>query len=464
MLDLQAPINHVSTSLKRILTKYFVRKEEVLSISLTLNKTNLHSLAPVDANWFFWNHPANDETILGLGRAVQITVSGPDRFETLNHKLQQLHSNWKWIDPEQTNHKPLGYLCFAFNHTDQMTGPWSGLPNSGLFLPELTIQQKDNGCVATFSAKLGKNVSIESVHQRWATLFTALMDSLCCKHTPPGCRTTLKKITTSADQGQWQQLISKAQSSISSGTIEKVVPARHLLVQAERNLDPKQLMTALGYLYPNSMLLTSRIGGRVFVSATPECFVNYQKGEIQCDALAGTIQRSATEKIDQDLGQSLLSDPKAKHEHQLVVQDITTSLGTICTNLEFPEQPSLLCLRNLQHLHTEIRGQLKPDISLLQAAAKLHPTAAVNGYPGPEATRWLMQNEGIDRGWYAGVAGWIDYNGDGKLAVLLRCALLDENHADLFAGAGITAESDANAEYAETELKFRVMLEALENA
>lgn len=75
-----------------------------------------------------------------------------------------------------------------------------------------------------------------------------------------------------------------------------------------------------------------------------------------------------------------------------------------------------------------------------------------------------MQNEPIDRGWYAGAAGWIEYDGNGKLAVLLRCALLDNNYADLFAGAGITAESDPDAEYAETELKLRVMLEALENA
>jgi menaquinone-specific isochorismate synthase len=223
-------------------------------------------------------------------------------------------------------------------------------------------------------------------------------------------------------------------------------------------------MTALSYLYPNSMLLASQIRGRIFVSATPECLVCYQKGKIQCDALAGTIQRSASEKKDHDLGQFLLSDPKAKHEHLLVVQNIAASLKAICSGIEYSEQPSLLRLRNLQHLHTEITGQLKHDITLLETAAKLHPTAAINGYPGPEAGRWLRHNESIDRGWYAGAAGWIDYSGNGKLAVLLRCALLKNDHADLFAGAGITAESDPDTEFAETELKFGVMLEALENA
>jgi menaquinone-specific isochorismate synthase len=223
-------------------------------------------------------------------------------------------------------------------------------------------------------------------------------------------------------------------------------------------------MTTLEYLYPNSMLLASRMGERTFLSATPECLLSLQNGYIYCDALAGTIHRSANEQKDRDLGQTLLTDPKAKHEHQLVVEDITTSLGAICSDINHCDKPSLLRLRNLQHLHTKIEGQLKSDITLLDAAARLHPTAAVNGHPGPEAKQWLMQNESIERGWYTGAAGWIDYSGNGKLAVLLRCALLDNNQADLFAGAGITAESDANAEYAETELKFSVMLEALENA
>jgi menaquinone-specific isochorismate synthase len=212
------------------------------------------------------------------------------------------------------------------------------------------------------------------------------------------------------------------------------------------------------------MLLASRIGERTFVAATPERLISWQNGEIRCDALAGTMQRSASEKNDQELAQLLLSDPKARHEHQLVVKDIDASLEHICANVKYSKQPSLLPLRNLQHLHTEIRGRLKPDITLLEAAARLHPTAAVNGYPGPEASQWLKQNEPIERGWYTGAAGWIDWDGNGTLAVLLRCALLDKNCADLFAGAGITSESDPDAEYAETELKFGVMLEALENA
>ena len=457
-------IDRVSSDLKSSLSADLVAQKQITSITLPIKDINLRSLPTTEGSWLFWNHPAAEETILGLGSAVQITATGPNRLTTLNHRLEQLRSNWQWLDQEQTGCNPQIFVCFTFNPTDQMTGPWSGLPNSGLFLPELTILQRDNYCTAIFSADFMKGSEIELIHQRWIKLFTLFINSMNRQDSPPGCKTSLTRVSTSANQEEWSELISKAQNSISSGIMEKVVPARHLRVCAERNLNPKQLMTALSYLYPSSMLLGSSIQGRTFISATPERLVSYQDGIVNCDALAGTTHRSAVEKLDQDLGQQLLADNKARHEHQLVVEDISASLKKVCSEIEHLKQPSLLRLRNLQHLHTEITGRLKSDISLLQAAERLHPTAAVNGYPGPNAAQWLTQNEPFERGWYTGTAGWINWDGNGTLAVLLRCAILDDNYADLYAGAGITLESAADAEYAETELKFSVMLEALENA
>ncbi len=464
MLDPQALINHVSSYLRRELTAELVKQSQTLSITLPVKDLRLRSLPDIDGDWFFWNRPADDEIILGLGHAMRITAYGQDRLEILDRGLREIHHNWERIDPELTGFRPLSYFCFAFDPADPMIGPWNSLPNSGLFLPELTLQQRDNRCAASFSVDLRKNQDMERIHQRWMVLFSTLLASLNQPHTTPGCKTALSRISSSADQSKWHHIVTKAQGAISAGTLKKVVPARHMRVLAEHKLDPSRLMTTLGFLYPNSMLLAARIEEQIFVSATPERLASHHNGEISCDAMAGTIHRSATEQRDHYLGELLLSDPKSRHEHQLVVEDINASLEPICSNIKYQKQPSLLRLRNLQHLHTEISGKLKPGINLLQAASRLHPTAAVNGYPGPEASQWLKQNESFDRGWYAGAAGWIDCHGDGELAVLLRCALLDQDQADLFAGAGITDGSDADAEYAETELKFGVMLEALENA
>jgi isochorismate synthase EntC len=69
--------------------------------------------------------------------------------------------------------------------------------------------------------------------------------------------------------------------------------------------------------------------------------------------------------------------------------------------------------------------------------------------------------EGFDRGWYAGAVGWMDERGDGELAVALRCGLLWEDGARLFAGNGIIAGADPGAELEETEVKLRALLGAL---
>lgn len=464
MLDPQAIIDQISAHLRRELTPAVTKQGLALSISLPLPEVRLRSLPPITGDWFFWERPTEDEIILGMGYALHLTATGQDRLGTLNRRMREIRQGWRWIDPEQTGISPMSYLCFAFSPNDRMEGPWSSLPNSGLFLPELTLRQSNNLCVASFSANLEMERDTDSIQQRWTGLLSDLIAALIRPQDTPGCKTTLTEIATSSDRTEWRRLIAMAQAAISAGRMEKLVPARHQRVQAQRRFDAGQLMDTLNYLYPNSMLLATRIGKRVFVSATPERLISLCNGVITCDAIAGTIHRSAVEAKDRELGDLLLSDPKIRHEHQLVVDGIKASLGPICTGLDYQIQPSLIRLRNLQHLFTEIRGRLKPDVDLLQAADRLHPTAAVNGHPSAEAGQWLKQNSHFERGWYTGAAGWIDYQGNGELAVLLRCALLDNEHADLYAGAGITGGSDADAEYDETELKFRVMLEALENA
>ncbi len=464
MLDPNSLITRVDLYLRRELKAALPGHGQILSITIPAQEIHLRGLPEIKGDWFFWDHPTKDERILGLGEALRITASGEDRLEQLNLEMGKIHANWEWIDPELTGLHPLCHICFAFNPDDPMQGAWQGLPNSGLYLPKLTLRQQNNLCVIAFSTDLSKDQDPNSIHQHWMELFTELIESLHRPHQPPGCKTSLVRTATSSNQNQWQQLLDGADAEISSGTMEKVVPARHLQIQAQRTLNPRQLMSTLNYLYPSSILLATHLSGRIFVSATPERLASSDGNSITCDAVAGTMRRSAVEQRDMDLGTFLLTDPKIAHEHRLVVENIKDSLRPLCTDIEYPDQPALKRLRNLQHLWTEIRGQLKPEINLLQVAAALHPTAAVNGFPGAQARAWLRQNEPFERGWYAGAAGWIDCSGNGELAVLLRCALLDNDRADLFAGAGITAGSDADTEYAETELKFGVMLEALENS
>jgi len=117
---------------------------------------------------------------------------------------------------------------------------------------------------------------------------------------------------------------------------------------------------------------------------------------------------------------------------------------------------------NIQHLATTVSGELRqPAASVLELAALLHPTPAINGTPSDAARRLISELEGIERGWYAGAVGWMDGRGDGELAVAIRCGLLYEDGARLYAGNGMMPDSDPAAELEETRLKLRVLLGAL---
>jgi isochorismate synthase EntC len=148
-------------------------------------------------------------------------------------------------------------------------------------------------------------------------------------------------------------------------------------------------------------------------------------------------------------------------EHETVVRAIREALAGVTEQLLATDQPQLRRLRNIQHLATEIVGRVRPEVDVLELVRRLHPTPAVCGWPREAARLVISAIEHFDRGWYAGPVGWLDGQGEGEFAVALRSALVRLDHAWLFAGNGIMGDSQPEAEFAEVNLKFRPLTEAL---
>jgi len=109
-----------------------------------------------------------------------------------------------------------------------------------------------------------------------------------------------------------------------------------------------------------------------------------------------------------------------------------------------------------------VTGVLGKEASALALAASLHPTAAICGTPTDAAMELIRDLEGMDRARYSGPVGWVDSRGNGEWGIALRCGEIAGTRARLFAGCGIVAGSQASAELAEAETKFRPMRIALE--
>jgi menaquinone-specific isochorismate synthase len=260
---------------------------------------------------------------------------------------------------------------------------------------------------------------------------------------------------------EWEQVVGEAVRRIThSATLRKVVLARDLYAAADGPIDPRVLLRRLADRYPGCF--TFAVSG--MVGATPELLIRKDGWEVSSLVLAGTSPRGATANADAGLARDLLGSAKENEEHKYAVESLRDALAPLCAAMYIAPRPELIRLPNVQHLGTRVRGTLAETRSALALAAAVHPTAAVGGTPTDAAVEVIRELESMDRERYAGPVGWVDAAGNGEFGIALRCAQLDGDRARLFAGCGIVAGSVPAAELAETQVKFRPMRAALEQA
>jgi isochorismate synthase len=198
------------------------------------------------------------------------------------------------------------------------------------------------------------------------------------------------------------------------------------------------------------------------VGATPELLLRKRGAELLSHPLAGSARRSANAAEDERAAQALLASTKDHDEHRHVVEAIVEGLAPYCSHIDAQPRPVLHATASMWHLGTRIHATLKdPQASAAELLAQLHPTPAVCGTPRLAALQRIRELEPVPRGFYAGAVGWLDAQGDGDWYVAIRCARLQGTQLRLYAGAGIVAESQPEAEVAETAAKFAALLNAL---
>lgn len=271
---------------------------------------------------------------------------------------------------------------------------------------------------------------------------------------PPPGPVNLRYATGRLPVTGYRSAVAEAVRRIRTGQLRKVVLAHDLLATADTPIDPRFLLRGLAEQYPSCFCYA--VDG--LVGATPELLLRRRGDQVSARLLAGTVWPGT------GTAEALLSSAKNRSEHAFGIDSLAAALRPFCTALEIPAEPSVIQLRNVAHLASDVHGTLADDTRLLRLAAAAHPTAAVGGTPTDLAVRTIAELEPMDRGRYAGPVGWIDAAGDGELGVALRCAELDGSTARLFAGCGIVAGSDPDTEATEAAAKFVPVRDALERS
>lgn len=384
---------------------------------------------PNGAPFWFQARPAQGSFQLGIGHALQVTSAGPNRFAALDNAFAGLASHWRY------NGSPRAFCGFAFDDSSQ-----TPLPNALLALPAILLEARDGRCLATFSTPADR---IAQAPALWRNLLAPPRCQPASRLLPPADRTL-------ADRA-WIARVHAALRAIAEQRLDKIVLTRKLALQAAGAIPAAPLLGNLLRQQPGSLIYAHGNGHSVFLGATPERLVRLHAGQIEADALAGTAWA----------GSPALDAPKNRREQSLVVAAIVDSLANCC---DAPLQigPATVCeAGEVRHLRTRVGGRAAAGITLFDLVRALHPTPAVGGFPAAAALDWLAAHGERRSGWYSGGFGSIAPDGDGEFAVALRSALIDGNHIELQAGAGIVAGSDPAQELAETDAKFGTLLAAL---
>lgn len=341
-------------------------------------------------------------------------------------------------------------------------GVWGAAPAARWIVPRVTFTRRANRilCAVAGASDEGRAMQLrDAALQQLAQLARAAGHGHALPQAP-------------APQVQWGESadafcarVAAAVAAIQRGEMQKVVLARACRVRCAEPIHPGRLLRRMGAAEPDAFLFAMPLPqeGAVLVGASPERLVRVCGGEVQAEALAGSAARAATPQADAAAAQALRESKKNWAEHdwvRLFVARALTGAVHASHNL-LAAQPRILSTARIHHLHTPFRVRRRDSFGLPELAARLHPSPAIAGVPTGAALHWLRENEPLARGAYAGPVGWLGRDGEGALAVSLRCAHVRGRVATVFAGAGIVADSDPRAEFEETQLKMRVMLDAL---
>jgi menaquinone-specific isochorismate synthase len=438
--------------------------QRIASISLPIDAVDplvvLDTIVKSNQKHFYFERSSQEESVLAFDSALQLETEGNHRFTNIKQFIQSTVSQTTHFGSLGIPFSGTHFFC-NFSFFDQSSDP-QAFPSASVFLPRWQVARTESGSSIVANVLINPELNPEvAVNDIWQML----QNVQSIKHTIISLavetpRSFFKQQFVS-EPDRFKKSVATALQFIQAHQFDKIVLADALDVTSPIPLNVVTSLSKLRSRYPNCYIFSANNGkGATFIGASPERLVSIHQNRLMTDALAGSIARGKTRAEDARLAQALLNSAKDKHEHQVVIDSISHHLKNLGLTPQLAPA-RLLQLPNIQHLLTPIRALVTSKIHLLDAVAELHPTPAVAGAPKKLACEHIRAFESFERSLYAAPIGWVDHEGNGEFAVGIRSAMIQGNHARLFAGAGIVAGSSPEKEFAEVQLKLQALLTAL---
>jgi isochorismate synthase len=370
-----------------------------------------------------WREPGDAHPRLLVARSLEATYTG--------------------LPPALDAQAPAGFAFFPFRDSDH---------NPALFLPadvRYDTAQPETVAVAPAARELVPGLT--------AWLALPQLAKLAWHHSP-------QPVPRTATEAEYTQLVRTGVSAIADKSVVKVVSSRAARRPLPAGFDPLAAFDELSDKYPRAFVsLVSVPGVGTWLGASPEVLA-----EVTADGQFHTMALAGTQPIMPGLTpQAAIWRQKEIEEQALVARYIVSCFKQLRLREYHETGPRTVAAGQLLHLRTDFEVDLKnvpfPSALGTDMLRLLHPTSAVGGMPKVAALAFLQQHEGYDRAYYSGFLGPVNVEAPGvsRLFVNLRCLQVRATEAILYAGTGLTIDSDPEREWQETEMKMQTVATVL---
>lgn len=467
-----------------------------------MNRLHPHyKVAEMTKEQFFYAYKelaktAEQHVLLESGRTGKLCIAGVDPLVTLTSK--QSHSvELEWRDgmKEVREGEPLelvsaiiesmkmenvpelpdfqggaiGFISYDYARTyepiEEMTVDDLDTPDVFFYLFDRWAVLDQDTETVYFMALPGRGLDVSKMEREWLDAAEVGLSNraiptsdLTIDYTRP------ENVEVSVTGPQFEQMVRDVQQYIADGDVNQV----NLSVRQSKLLsaDPLSMYEALRSFNPSPYMAS--IGAKEFavVSGSPELLLKKRGTELSTRPIGGTRPRGATKIEDEAFEKELLSNEKEKGEHIMLVEQELEDFGQVCV-LETVETDEFMVIErysHVMHLVSNVRGTASPELSNAAIIKGVFPGGSITGSPKLRTMEIIEELEPTRRGLYTGSIGWVGFNGDMELNIVIRTAYIKDGVAHIQAGAGLVADSDPKAEYVESLNKARALWQAKEMA
>jgi len=256
------------------------------------------------------------------------------------------------------------------------------------------------------------------------------------------------------------KMISKAKEYLLNGDIFQVVLSKQLCIK--HDLDPFTYYEELSSCNPSAYMFYFPSKYGIVLGSSPELVLSIKNKEIFVAPIAGTRNLNSNSNV-YALEQELLNDEKELSEHKMLVDLARNDVSKFGESTRVEKLFGILKNSFVMHIVSEVYAKMKKEASIFDVISAVFPAGTLSGAPKIRALEIINELENLDRGVYGGAVGFLNFNEDVVLAIIIRSAFFKDEKAYIASGAGIVLASDQEKEYAEICAKRKALILAFEN-